>query len=1702
MDVAPSLVDAVVADLDAGRCLDALERARAAGPLRAWSGAGAQVAASRLASHLGAPRLGAFLVTRARREHPTAGVVRAYWADHQMNRAGPLAAHDEAVAAEADSSVELTDEDRADLWIVRALVAACYRDGETATALLDRARALRPGHPWPVVAAAFAASFEDRPADALALAREALVLRPHYRPALLEAAGQLERARRLDEAVALVEASFDVNQSPALPGFVHDLLAHTAEPERLLALLDRVERASPLRDDDPTAVRWLAIARCRAHGRRGDHAAAAREAQRVGDPWHGRLATRLARPDPAWRRVRLAVPVESQAYRTCGPATLAALSRFLGEPHEQSAVVAAIWDGGTEAHAERSWCETNGFVARELRVTWEAARSLVDAGIPFALETKAADSGHLQPLVGYDDARRSLLVQEPSGAEVEEMDAQTLFDAHALHGPRGLAFVPEAERARLEGLDLPDADLYDLAYAARRALSRFDRVAAVAAADAVDARSPGHALGALVRLAVADLDHDEAEALRVVDGLLARHPRDARLVARRAALLRSAGLRAERVAWLERAVTDGLDPAAFRRDLAHELLLDARAWPRVRRLLRAAHRASPRNAWTLAATADLDECCGAHERALLLRRFATSLDDTDEPLAVAFCDAAYAAGRLEEALAWLRRRVAAHGARSGGPAATLADVLRRHGRVDEAADVLRTALEARADDGELRLAAAELERRRGDVSAARAHLDAARPGARPSRWSRADAALRRQVGDLAGSLAAWRSVLEREPLSLDAHRAVAWHLAAGERPAAAVAHLEAACARFPHHLGLAALLLARVRDADPVRAEAIVRRVVALEPSDAWWRRELAILLERTGRLEEAVVAAQDALDLAPHAAASYGILADLHRHAGRTERAHEGFRAAVRADVDYDWALTRLLSTAPDDATRREDLALVAAELRRQPTDGSGVRAYATEARAVLEPATLTDALVALHAARPEVPATASVLVAHRLATGDAEGALTSAEAACARFPTDASAWRDLATVRRRRGDAAGAAEAARRAVTLDPDLDAGWVALAHHHRDAGAPDAAVAVLREALRFDPSSSWLSTELAEVLLRRGDRAGAWQVAARVARDDPAYDAAWDVLREVAAADEPGRDRAALVALAREGTREHPGAADAWMALGSVLPDAAQDERLDALRRAAALDPLRGEAYDQQARWLATQGRFDEARAALRAGPWPEASRPVPLLGRDAWLLAEEGKRRDAIAAMTRVVDGAGDYAWGWQRLAEWAEAEEDLATWARATEALLRLMPSQPSPCAEAADVALRRGERGRALEHLRAALARDPGYGYAGWRLLGLAWEARSRAELDDLVARLRPEGTTGMLAAAARALRAGLDGAETAARDAVRGVLEAPSTSPAVVDLLGRAFGEHLGPPWARRFERWLERAVRDDVASAGALRHWLARTAPRRWPATDAVVAWTRRLGADADAVLADLLDAAGEARKGARVVRPLVAALGDRLRGDPSLWGKTGYALCESRLDADAVAWLAGGAERPDAEGWMLWNLVLALRRLGRDREAEATSLAVVRRGLRDATFDSHAAYAAYGEAVAGRFDQARAVLDAAPPPARGGAPTSAELVRGLAVAIVDVAGAPTPEQANARFEVRRLEVRALASSLPAAASDDARRWDEATRALSKAAGRRRPWADRRLPRAERRLGGWVWLLAIVLYALMQLAKFLGSRRVGR
>lgn len=183
-------------------------------------------------------------------------------------------------------------------------------------------------------------------------------------------------------------------------------------------------------------------------------------------------------------------------------------------------------------------------------------------------------------------------------------------------------------------------------------------------------------------------------------------------------------------------------------------------------------------------------------------------------------------------------------------------------------------------------------------------------------------------------------------------------------------------------------------------------------------------------------------------------------------------------------------------------------------------------------------------------------------------------------------------------------------------------------------------------------------------------------------------------------------------------------------------------------------------------------------------------------------------------------------------------------------------------------------------------------------------------------------------------------------------------------------------------RRLDAALEAAVADDsISMSFATLHARRLCLRKQWDVSRHFDQWINRAGDAAAQPVAAFLQAAGDLHEAGTVLPDVIAKHGGWMKQHTITFGKAGYAYASSGLFAETAAWLAGCETREDLQGWIAANHITALWALHRYDEAGTVAAEVLRRDLRDATWDWNAAAAAFGHALAGRAAETQAALDA-------------------------------------------------------------------------------------------------------------------------
>jgi cellulose synthase operon protein C len=1303
-DLGEAIFQEVKAFYEQGRFVQAYRAAEPLGKISRWPGIEARLLGARLVSQLGADRFGDALILRTFRTHPEHPHAVLYGTMALNSSRGAVLAID--ALEQYEQTLKQDPEVHADAIAFKAWLYAVLRDFAVAERLIGEALKLQRDA-WMLAQRAAIFELEDRYEEALAVSREALALNPASRSAIQYCARFLSLFERDDEAIALLRDGLDRVESARLAAQLQDLEMETGQVAEALTTLDRYDALSPIKSN--SVRKWLAARRCDAFCRLGERERALEQARLADRPFYRDLTKRLESSEILAARVILPVGFVRQHHMTCAPATLSALSRFWSLPFDHLEVAEAICYDGTPNHSERQWASEHGWWVREFTATWDNTRALIDAGIPFTLSTVHPGGAHLQAVIGYDAGRGTLLIRDPYERSYGEFAEAPFFKSYASTGPRGMAMVPLSQRARLDAIPLPEAELHDLNHEIQDALLAHDRDRALTACNLLQERAPTHRLAILGLRSLAMYDGDEAAILRTTNSLLADYPDDVNFKLSKAASLRVLAPRGEHLAYL--ANTAG-DHPLLRLRYAQALLEDGREREHATQLLKRLLAHSLRNAQVLSALADAHWYQAEYARATRLYRFASTLEETDEDRARSYFDASRAVHEEQQATEFLHERVRRLGTLSAGPGMTLFDCLSQLERTPEALRMLDDALSAHPEDASLLLFAAQSLAALNDPNRARALLERAEGRSRPAVWLRTAAHIAEGEADQTGALALWERAAQADPLHLSSRRAVArlQNLTAGR--AATIASLREAVKRFPHHQALNQLLVEWMDEEEPSARETALDALLAISPANAWARRELALVLAQLQRYADAHAQLAEAHRLSGPSVANWQVSGQVRMMEGDRAGARADFRRALEISVDADFAMHRLMGACTDLAERKAELDFIAGQMKQQVVYGDALLEFQRHAGETLEPEAALTLLEEALAARPDLWQAWIAAFQQALAMQREERAQQLIDQARQRFPLLPRVHLEYAALLQDKGEHAAARTSLAEALRLNP----GWGLAARRLSDSLERErdfaASRKVLESALRHSPQDALMHGYLSYALWQLDEREAAIARIERAVELDTGYEWAWNQLKFYAA--ETNRPQLA-VDRARLLTRQRPAEALSWLALARVSQ--VPSLQLEALERAIAISPLSINAHTLKLDLLIAQERYDDAIAALAATAWGD-NLPAIVRARYAKALAARGEALPAIEEMKRVLADDPNYYAGWEQLADWHNARDELEPYLAAAREMVRIAPNDAIAIGYQAHALSRAEPKSDIRPLLRRALELKPDYLFPALRL------------------------------------------------------------------------------------------------------------------------------------------------------------------------------------------------------------------------------------------------------------------------------------------------------------------------------------------------------------------------------------------------
>ncbi len=1532
-----------------------------------WEGTYARLLAGRIASALGAQKLGRKFHFSAYRKDKKDWGARLCYARLLLQSRGPIETWQFLRKYDTDPTLAASDPQVHSDWLAfHTQVLGQLRDFDNAEQWMANAEKIGPTNNWLWVERAELFELQDRYEDALGVLRFALMKNPQFYPAISKAAHLLSLMGNDEEALRLLASASQRFECAALVEQLAQLQIELGRYNEARQSWERFAALSPLLE--PQATRWLHSQRAEAAYLSGDYGAAVQYAQQSDSLLLQATARKLQTGNVQGKRVVLPVNFVRQHHLTCAPATLAMISQYYKMPAQHLEIAEEICYDGTCAHSQRNWALRNGYAVREFSVIWDDAVALLNRGVVFALGTVDPGSAHLQAVIGYDNLRETFIVRDPNQRQTHEIEAAPFLQKYRACGPRGMAMVPKTHANIFDSLTLTDEKAYDELYAVEEALKNNDRTTAQKLWRAMESEFGATRLTWQAKLALAAYDNNHVHMLDCYEHLLGLYPEDVNFKLCKLACLKVLERRNEQFNYLRGLCKDKTTNTMLWHAYAHELHADARQIPYALHLARKVLRQQPHEADNIHLLAEILWQQKHRAQAFELYRFAACLNDKNEQFAHSYFSAAFYLNQADTALASLRDRVHRFGAKSGLPARTLFTTLEQLGKRTDAIEVLKQGVALRPDDAELRLYLAETYARYGNFDQATSLLNEAQAKAANNIWLRTAATIADYQGQLSEALLHWLQVVDAEPLALDANRHAAKLLAETEGPRAAIEYLRDRTNSFPHSTALRQLLVEWLAQ-DQAAVEKELRQLLEIDPTNDWAERRLALILSEKNWQDDALAACIQACQIDPANPENHFVRGQILLRAGKTAEAKVAYATALQLSADHSPSIVGLMSASTTLQERHESLRFIWQELMRQTIQGDGLLSFREMARETLSAHELLEQLYEALRLRPDLPQSWSVVIAQSIEVHQLVEALSLALKASERFPLAPRSWFDLALAHEANLNFPSQIEALQRTLSISPSWMPAVQKLADAYDRTGKLRQARNLLEQAISFAPLSAHMHGYLANVLWKMGEKEQAITVVQKALSLQPDYDWAWRSLShwgEELMRPTLGEDCACAL------TERRPGDPRAWLTLAKMTSGEEKiAQKLTALERAIQLHPTFIEAHSTRTFLLADAGCYDEALAAARP---PIFGRDLPpeLRTAEAYVEAQRGDVQKALKKMRAALQEEPNYAPGWERLARWCRTLEYPDEYLEAAKNLVRLMPHYAVALGYLGEAKLWLRDRDGAKECYQRALTLAPDYDFVGFALFDLYLEENNLRGAESTLEILQQHvnsNATKLRALRYAAKRNNSDLAHAHFYDLCL-------ATELATEYLDKAFTAMTEARLGRTIDVVLENALDKSTVNPYVGSLWIRRHAEqKRLGECVARLDWMVRQGATSlwHCAAREYLEACVQMNL-AEQVKTFVKRYGRSLQSETQSWGVAGSALYKIGDLQGTADWMLEWEERRDATSWMLWSLALALRALGREENAHYVSNYAITLPPDHCTC-SHLALLSLDEVLAGKLEDA-------------------------------------------------------------------------------------------------------------------------------
>ncbi|MGJ8640705.1 MAG: tetratricopeptide repeat protein [Opitutaceae bacterium] len=928
--------------------LEAYDLFKDHGDLRHWEDPLTTIEAAKTLRALGAPRYADSIILRKYRAHrKTAELALAATQSH-INRRGFWAGWKLLQSISIDSVED--PKTLLNYHTQRARLLIKLRDYEDAQVELSNAEAHGLSRKQKLLIQAEIAQANDEPIKAREFLEVAQAIDPDSPTAAIRLAEICYQERKLNDAIALY-AKVDAQCEDRTISYRHiRLLIENDDYTKAEERLPRLHTLSPLAEKRVLAN--FAGLESEIYFYQGKHAKAVSSAKKSYQAYYKIWSENVEKAAPNAGRRILDVPFIKQEHLTCVPASIAAVTEYLGSPIDQTEIARELTYNGTRDSTERAWLERRGWTVREFSLTWDIARQLIDRDLPFTLTTRDLYASHMQAVMGYDAVQGIYYIREPGSPEKIEWLAKESHQRYQTNGLSCMLLIPPGEIDRACDIQLPEEQSYNEFFQFHQALLEHDTSKAQTYLAKLRATVESPRLQTLAQLQLAVYNEDTEARLASINAILELYPDDPYYIHQKAICLRNLGqeesCRDLLRATIQKAPKNSPAPYQLHLLLAERLVPDFRHRGEIRRLLRHVQIVTSYNSHGYWILAQLYTNLEDHDYGQQAARFAATLSYYDEYYAEVYFQKARRNGQHEAGLNYLQLRTEKLGQKSGISWTTYAQALEDLCLHHKAFEVIESGLRKNPEDEDLLTKAIETFYKNGLSERANELLDQSRTVLKETIWLEQKAQIDASEGDLETALQGWQRILENNRTNSKAIQRIGHLTECLHGSEAKRSFFKQQSQQQPLNYATYVDYLVTLREFPQKHSTALK---IALEhyPDRPWLLRESAICAKKIGDYPAAITFIRSAQAIEPHLAINFEFHAEIAKEDGNLADATKYYRKALTIDIDRSSSIEGLLDCCHSLSERIEVSQFVVEQIREQVNFGEGIRSFGKELHRLL---------------------------------------------------------------------------------------------------------------------------------------------------------------------------------------------------------------------------------------------------------------------------------------------------------------------------------------------------------------------------------------------------------------------------------------------------------------------------------------------------------------------------------------------------------------------------------------------------------------------------------------------------------------------------------------------------------------------------------------------------------------------------------